>query len=147
MSLDLAQPTVTLLPPGWAIGAKDAKESASARGYTTTAHWEHTQRDDAQYEPCRAETALWRAVIVQAVQDARSNSKKPEAATAKAEAMEWFTSEDFRDVCIRANLCPDTTYRKIMFSIENNTQWRLPAGQGWRAQARKLAEMETVGNA
>lgn len=99
-------------------------------------------------EPPVGEQAVWRAVITQAVMDARSNSHKSEAQRAKLDAVAWFDSDDFAEVCELAGMEPDYTRWRIQHALDTDMQWRLPAGQGWRTQARKkLADMETVGNA
>lgn len=89
-----------------------------------------------QFDPCRGEHALWTAVITQALQDMKTNSKKPEDQAAKIYATQWIHSDDFRDVCDRAGLDPRYVKRKILEARERGFEWRLPAGQGWRSKAR-----------
>lgn len=99
-------------------------------------------------EAAIGERAVWVAVITQAVIDARSTSNKSDALKAKAEALAWFGTPDFDDVCIAADLDPTITLEKITRALLTNAQWRLPAGEGWRTkQRRQLEQMETVGNA
>lgn len=63
------------------------------------------------------EPGLWRAVITQALMDAASHSKKPEARRTRSEA------------------------------LARGCSWRLPNGQGWRTQGRKLATCPTTHHA
>jgi hypothetical protein len=88
------------------------------------------------------EPGLWRAVITQALMDAATSSAKPEARRFRTDAISWLLSysDDFESVCDNANLCPDYVRSRAITALERNCQWRLPAGQGWRARARQQAE-------
>jgi hypothetical protein len=72
------------------------------------------------------EVALWRAVITQSLQDAGSNSKKPEMRKAKAEAIAWLagTCEDFEEVCENAHLGTDYVRKKSKEAIARGCVWR-----------------------
>lgn len=87
------------------------------------------------------EQGLWRAVITQALMDAANNSKKPEAKQAKKEALTWLQgdSDDFFYVCDQANLPASYVREKAAQALKRGCSWRLPAGQGWRTQAKLLA--------
>lgn len=87
----------------------------------------------------RGETALWVAVITQALQDVLSNCKKSESIYQKHEAINWLTSnsKDFNDVCLCAGLNPDYVRRKAKKIIANPKSWRAEAGKGKRYDERK----------
>jgi len=90
------------------------------------------------------EPSLWRAVITQALMDAATASRKPEARRIKADAVRWLLtpSEDFDTVCDHAGLDPDYVRSRAIVAMERNCVWRLPAGQGWRAKAREQALLQ-----
>lgn len=87
------------------------------------------------------EPGLWRAVITQALMDAATLSSKPEARRTRSEAVQWLLtpSDDFESVCDNAGLDPDYVRSRAANALRRNCQWRLPAGQGWRARARATA--------
>ena len=87
------------------------------------------------------EPGLWRAVITQALMDAATASRKAEARRIRADAISWLLSpsDDFDAVCDNAGLDPDYVRSRAAEAVERNCIWRLPAGQGWRAQARIAA--------
>ncbi|MFO0389871.1 MAG: hypothetical protein ACK502_09185 [Alphaproteobacteria bacterium] len=91
------------------------------------------------YNSARGETALWVAVITQAMTDALSNSRNPETLVHKHEAIRWLTSNsnDFRTVCHYAGMDPDYVRRKAKRSIAHPTSWRAEAGKGSRYAERK----------
>ena len=86
------------------------------------------------------EPSLWKAVITQALMDAASNSGKSEAGRYKREALAWLLDEtsDFENVCDNAGLDPDYVRSRVRQALARDCRWRLPAGQGWRCQARVL---------
>ena len=88
------------------------------------------------------EPSLWRAVITQALMDAATASRKTEARRIRSDALSWLLSpsDDFDNVCDNAGLDPDYVRTKARSALQRNCAWRLPAGQGWRAQARLAAE-------
>lgn len=61
------------------------------------------------------EIALWKAVILQAAVDLKSNSKKKIANTYRIKALMWFSlkNKDFLQVCNWAGLDPKYVYKKI----------------------------------
>lgn len=87
------------------------------------------------------EPGLWRAVITQALMDAATASHKAEAQRIRQDAISWLLSpsDDFDAVCDNAGLDPDYVRSRAAKAVERNCTWRLPAGQGWRAQARIAA--------
>ena len=94
---------------------------------------------DLDFNPVRGETALWVAVITQAMMDALSNAKNPEAQFHKHEAIRWLTenSKDFVEVCQNAGFNPDDIRRKAKKTIANPMLWRAKAGTGKRYLERK----------
>ncbi len=62
----------------------------------------------------KSEIALWKAVILQALVDLQSNSKKKIANTYRIKALMWFNlkNEDFLQVCEYAGLDPNYVYEK-----------------------------------
>lgn len=91
------------------------------------------------------EPGLWRAVITQALMDAASRSRKSEAQRSRHDALAWLLSKssDFETVCDHAGLDPDYVRTRARQALARGFEWRLPAGQGWRTQAR-LAAMEAA---
>ena len=84
------------------------------------------------------EKSLWRAVITQALMDAASRSRKPEAVRHSQEAREWLLgiTQDFEIVCQNADLDPDYVRTESCKALARGCVWRLPAGEGWRTQLR-----------
>lgn len=82
--------------------------------------------DAGAYDPVKAEKALWAAVITQALMDAGSESRKPEARHEKAKAIRWLlgNSEDFITVCQNADLDPQYVRGKAKAAIERGCVWR-----------------------
>lgn len=72
------------------------------------------------------EIVLWRAVLTQAITDARrklaDNTMRPEAEVNKAQATEWIRSNcaDFRAVCELADVDPDYMHQQLMAEIGRN---------------------------
>ncbi len=105
----------------------------SSRTYPTSSRSEGSFAD---HEP-----GLWRAVITQALMDAATGSNKAEARRIRQDAIAWLLSpsDDFDAVCDNAGLDPDYVRSRAAQAVQRNCTWRLPAGQGWRAQARLAA--------
>lgn len=84
------------------------------------------------------EPGLWRAVITQALMDAASRSRKSEARRSREDAIRWLMSDtrDFETVCDNAGLDPDYVRGRAIAALGRGCEWRLPAGLGWRTQAR-----------
>ena len=91
------------------------------------------------YNTAHGETALWVAVITQAMMDALSRCKKSESLYQKHEATCWLTSnsKDFVDVCLSAGMNPDYVRHKAKKVLVTPVPWRAEAGQGKRYQERK----------
>ena len=90
------------------------------------------------------EPGLWRAVITQALMDAASRSRKSEAKRSRNDAFNWLLSDspDFESVCDNAGLDPDYVRTRARQALHRGFEWRLPAGQGWRTQARLRAQTQ-----
>jgi hypothetical protein len=84
--------------------------------------------------PVKGEIALWRAVIVQALMDAASQSNKQEMRYDKSQALCWLSgvSEDFRTVCDLAFFPPDYVRSRAEQSLARGCQWRKETAQGRR---------------
>lgn len=68
------------------------------------------------------EQALWRAVILQMITDAISNSQKPDNKRFRRDARHWLTrhSRDFRIVCEHAGYNPDWLQQEINRFLANH---------------------------
>jgi hypothetical protein len=95
--------------------------------------------NDGPYNTAKGEQALWCAVITQAMIDATSNQRKPEAIHQKMDATRWLTgnSPDFIEVCERAGLPPDYVRKRAKKALTNPGAWRTDAGQSARYTERK----------
>ena len=89
-------------------------------------------------------TALWKAVITQALMDAGSNSKKPAMKKAKAQAISWLNgnSDDFAEVCIMAGLDPQNVKEKAKEAIKRGCKWRVEPGLGKKSQQNKKTNIK-----
>ena len=85
------------------------------------------------------EARLWRAVLAQAIADARTSSAKKTERFEKARALFWFGTKDFATVCDYAGFEPSVARKKIAEALEKNVYWKRPTGQGWRTM-RRLAD-------
>lgn len=85
------------------------------------------------------EQSMWRAVIVQALMDASSLSKKPENMQYRKDALIWLrgTSEDFHRVCHYAGFDPSCAKHMIKAALEKGCQWRIAPGTGERGVRSK----------
>jgi hypothetical protein len=94
---------------------------------------QRTASSFADHEP-----GLWRAVITQALMDAASQSKKPEAKRSRRDALNWLLSNtrDFEAVCDNAGFDPGYVRRRAKEALLRGCEWRLPNGQGWRTLSR-----------
>ena len=70
----------------------------------------------------KSEIALWKAVILQALVDLQSNSKKKIANTYRVKSLMWFNlkNKDFITVCNYAGLDPQYVYDKSRIIKKNN---------------------------
>ncbi len=94
---------------------------------------------DDPHSVVRGETALWVAVITQAMMDALSKANNSEARYHKDEAIRWLSdnSKDFVYVCTLAGLDPNYVRRKAKKALVSPVAWRAAPGKGKRYQERK----------
>lgn len=87
------------------------------------------------------EQSIWRAVLVQALMDASSNSKKKENIQWKEEALIWLRgkSQDFLMVCHYAGFEPEFVRLMAKRALQRDCVWRLPPGTSEKA-IRKRSE-------
>lgn len=94
-------------PPSVARGASPSKDVCNRSGGSVyySNETEHRQ----------GEVSMWRAVILQAVLDAKSKSRRKKFVEAKEEALKWIFEENdgFREVCLLADFDPDQVRDKI----------------------------------
>jgi len=92
-----------------------------------------------RHDPVRGETAVWVAVITQALMDALSKSQNSEALHFKHEATTWLTSnsQNFIMVCTLAGFDPNYIRRKAKRALVSPKSWRAEAGKGNRYAERK----------
>lgn len=78
------------------------------------------------YGLVRGEQALWRAVILQMLEDATNNSKKPQEQFARTQARNWLegTHRDFATVCELAGFDISYVRKKVKQALLNHCQWR-----------------------
>lgn len=74
----------------------------------------------------RGETALWRAVIMQALTDSVSNSKKRQMRYVKAQAISWLSSstEDFNTVCSLAGMDAARVKKQSKEAMARGCVWK-----------------------
>lgn len=94
---------------------------------------------DEPHNPVRGEMALWVAVITQAMMDALSRSRGPEAQYYKHEAINWLTgnSRNFKTVCALAGLDHSYVRSRAKKALVSPAPWRAEAGTGKRYEERK----------
>lgn len=87
----------------------------------------------------RGETALWRAVITQALLDAASSSAKAEDRISKTRARNWLLNggRDFDAVCMLAEMDPQYVRKKSREALARNCVWRAAPGNSWRFKPRR----------
>ncbi len=91
------------------------------------------------YNSVRGESALWVAVIMQAMMDALSNARNTEAAYHKQQALHWLRSDnaDFAMVCLLAGFTPEYIRRQVKKTLACPRPWRALPGEGSRYHERK----------
>lgn len=111
---------VTYLPPGYAEGV-DGRHSVHAQ----SAAIESDQAVDAT-PPARGYQRLWRAVLLQQIQDAKSQSRDEERHFDRHTARHWIfeNRRDFAIVCELAGLDPDYVRRRIDAAAAREFHWR-----------------------
>ena len=80
--------------------------------------------DESETDLCRA---IWIAVIVQAVIDAKSNRKRQEYRTAKKEAIKWLEAKageesEFAEICSLAGLDFRNTQKQLLEIIHDKNR-------------------------
>ena len=87
------------------------------------------------HNPVESEEGIWRSVIVQALMDASSNSRKKENLQWKEEALIWLrgTSKDFLIVCEHAGFEPEFVRDMAKRALERECLWRAAPGTGQKA--------------
>ena len=78
------------------------------------------------HEKTTKETALWRAVILQAILDRLTQSKRGEDIKARKDAKKWMNvnNNEFLVVCNLARLNPEDVIQKTEKAIFNQEKWR-----------------------
>lgn len=137
---------ITICPPRTAFGVtRFISANAPKAKYSSVKYYDILGTKSLELDQdAAAVRALWRGLINQMLIDARSKSQKKEAIRDKAAALLWFDTEDFEESCALADYEPKSIREKIRNAIDNETQWRKPAGQGWRV--KKRLEMELLNN-
>ena len=81
--------------------------------------------------PVCGEQAIWRAVILQALEDAVNRSPKTQHRYEKEQALRWLTERnpDFVLVCDYAGWDPDYVRRKVKKALLNGCKWRAESKQ------------------
>jgi hypothetical protein len=121
---------ITYCAPGVAIGAAPLWEpSARARGSSSRLDWVDAEEREYLPQSIQPEVALWRAVLLQVILDAKSNSGKRDALYHKEDAQHWLREERqaFNEICELAYLDPYLTRVKIENAAERDFRWRRSA--------------------
>jgi len=94
---------------------------------------------DGPFNPTRGESVLWKAVILQAMMDALSQSRNTEQQYHKQAAIQWLTggSKDFYLVCSLADRDPSDVRRNAKKALMAPVAWRAAPGKGARYEERK----------
>jgi hypothetical protein len=87
----------------------------------------------------RGEQAMWRAVILQALTDAASESQKYEARLEREKARRWLLAagDDFVMVCDLAGFDPMRVKRHVRRALAGGCQWRMAPKKGSTAFQRR----------
>lgn len=85
--------------------------------------------DNEYYETmplARGEVSLWRAVVMQALIDCHTMSKRTEDQRARRDGFSWFCKKnpDFIKVCEHANMEPDYVLRRAKDAILRGCAWK-----------------------
>jgi hypothetical protein len=110
------------------------KNKRESKKKTTGLYW-----FDDPYNAVQGESAIWVAVITQAMMDALTRSRNPEIIYFKNEAIHWLTgnSKDFVLVCLLAGMDPDYVRQKAKKALLAPIAWRAAPGSGKRYKERK----------
>lgn len=109
------------------------------------------------YGPVRGERALWRAVILQMLEDAASSSKKTNDQYNKTMARNWLeaNSTDFYMVCDLAGFDIEYARKMIKRALLNNCKWRKEPKKSSKStkkvasvkvERKDVSALETEGN-
>lgn len=92
------------------------------------------------YGKVRGEQALWRAVILQMLEDATSQSTKPNDQYHKFMAREWLLSDskDFHMVCDLAGFDVGYLRKNIKRALLNHCKWREDSAPKPKKKAKPL---------
>ncbi len=95
--------------------------------------------NNEMHNPTASQQSIWRAVIVQALMDASSNSKKTENLQSKREALIWLrgNSKDFLTVCDYAGFEPSFVRDMCKKALAHGCQWRALPGTGEKARKHR----------
>lgn len=94
------------------------------------------------YGKVRGEQALWRAVILQMLEDATSQSRKTQDQHARTQARNWLEGRhaDFIMVCDMAGLDVQYVRKKIKKALQSQQGWRRTPTHIHRPIEKKSAE-------
>lgn len=128
-------PPVQYIPQAHARGLPYALTVKGGRNADCTLA---SQRNDDRHD---VSVRFWRAILVQAIQDAKNRWGTKEDHRARREALAWLSdNKDFYMVCELADLHPPTTLKAILSALKSGIQTRAPYGEGWRSKRRKMME-------
>jgi hypothetical protein len=108
------------------LSRKKAETTKDSFQFSQEEVLDYSISQDSDFNPTSGETALWRAVITQALMDAGNQSKKTEMRYEQSRAVSWLSglSEDFKTVCVLANLDPVHVRQKSHDAIIRGCTWR-----------------------
>jgi hypothetical protein len=109
-------PTVTILPMGAAHGTGYNNPSAHATNYNS----QHEHDLEPGERLVRGERALWRSVLIQALQDAIRERGNRYVMHDRTTSRIWLrlNNPDFRTVCEYAGYDPHTIYEKYQRTVK-----------------------------
>ncbi len=104
--------------------ANNSSKSHRKTGVSSQNKYDPLLVEPYNYSDC--EQGVWRAVIVQALMDASSNSAKKESLQAKEEALVWLRGKsiDFASVCHYAGFEPSFVKEMARQALQRNCIWR-----------------------
>lgn len=130
---------VKKLPPGRAQGTEwqihTVQSTGGKRGYTPEPESSSTEHDGC--------VALWRAVLAQAIMDAKSRRTKQEYGYIRNTAIFWLLENtvDFNMVCDFAGYDPDHTRKLILGAQERGFMWRAGDKQPTKHDRTRLDDL------
>lgn len=92
-----------------------------------------------KYSYVKSEISVWKAVIMQALLDCGTFSKKSSDRIEKERATEWFSvkNKDFVYVCSNADLDPEYVVKKAKNAMKTYCKWRNDVLKERRIKSRK----------